>query len=71
MLARYVLWPYVCLSVCPSICLSQAGVRLNAGKSKQRSVIALHGFQLSGAKLFGEIPMGLPPMGAPNARGVE
>jgi len=35
-LAQYMLWPCVCLSGCPSICLSQVGVLSQDAQLSQR-----------------------------------
>jgi len=62
----------VCLSVRPSVRLSQVGVllkRLNVGSHKQHHTIA-QGFYFSGAKDLREIRPGSPPTGSPNAGGV-
>ena len=70
--ARVVLAVIVCLSVRPSVCVSQVGVQLrwlNLGSCKQRRTIA-QGLQFSDAKNLGEIPTGSPPMGAPDRGGV-
>jgi len=65
---RYMLWPCVCLSVCPS----QVGVllkRLNVGSHKQHHTIAQR-LLFSDVKDLREILPGSPSAGAPNAGGV-
>jgi len=54
------------------VCLSDASIVsqwLNLGSCKQRQTIAQR-FVFFDAKNFGKIPMGSPPTGVPNARGV-
>jgi len=56
----------LCLPVCPSICLSQVGVRSklpNVSSRKQSRAIA-HGIEFSDAKDLGEILRGWPKRGA-------
>ena len=70
MLARYMLWPCVCLSV--SVCLTQVSILLkwlNTASHKQHNTIA-QGLWFSDAKDLREIRPGLPPMGASNVGGV-
>ena len=70
MLARYMLWPCVCLSV--SVCLSQVSILLkwlNTASHKQHNTIA-QGLWFSDAKDLREIRPGSPPMGASNVGGV-
>jgi len=65
MLARYVLWP--------CICLSQVGVLLKwiniAARKKNRTIA--QGIYFSDAKDLREITSGSPLAGAPNAGGVR
>jgi len=60
----------VCLSVCPSVCLSQVGVLLkwlNVGSCKQRHVI-VQGLQFSDAKDLGKTQTGSSTTEAPKCR---
>ena len=70
------LWSYVCLSlclsVCPSVRLLQVSVllkRLNIGSHKQHHTI-VQGVWFPDAKDLREIRPESPPTGAPNAGGV-